>query len=84
MHSQNSRNFHVPLALAAGGKTVRTVTSFLVELRGVYQDTQMHNEQLCHTIKYDVHECILKFLKCMTWQFAKLNKQASQTNKRLI
>ena len=73
----------MPLALAAGGYAVWTVASLLVVLRDVYQATQMHNEQLCNTIKYDVHECILKFLKCMTWQFAKLNKQASQNKQEI-
>ena len=32
----------MPLALAAGRNAVRTVASFLVKLRDVYQVTQMH------------------------------------------
>ena len=67
----------MPLALAAGGNAVWTVASLLVVLRDVYQATKMHNEQLCNTIKYDVHECIL-ISKMHDMAIAR--KQLSQTN----
>ena len=84
MHSQKYRNLYVPLALAGGRGAVWAVTSLLVKLRDVYQVTHKCTINTLQYKNYDVHECILTLLKiCMTWQFAKLTQQTSQTKQEL-